>query len=135
MENIQNRMKELFGGSCYGYCIAWLFGVEKDIKYLTSAFLQGWKKGYVDDDGYVSDPLNYIRMISGDKYRDVLKVDITTPDTVPTVPTIVEMACPSGGSHFVICHYNGNEVVLDFDPSGISNSWKNQKFISFREFI
>lgn len=134
--NIQNEMKELFGGSCYGYCLAWLFGESNDIKYLTSAVLMGWKKGYIDNDGYVSDPLSYVRLISGKKYRDVLKVAIDGKEMLPIGPAIVEMKCPSGGSHFVVCHrLIDGDVVLDFDPSEVSNSWKAQKFISYRQFI
>ena len=134
--NIQNEMKKLFGGSCYGYCLAWFFGESNDIKYLTSAVLMGWKKGYIDNDGYVSDPLSYVRLISGKKYRDVLKVAIDDKEMLPISPAIVEMKCPSGGSHFVVCHrLIDGDVVLDFDPSEVSNSWKAQKFISYRQFI
>lgn len=132
--NIQNKMKELFGGSCYGYCIAWLFGENSTLKFLTSAFLEGWNKGFISDDGWVNNPLKYIRMISGTQYQDVKKPPIKDKSDIPTEPTIVEMACPSGGSHFVVCHRQGKEVVLDFDPSGLSNSWKSQNFISYRVY-
>ena len=132
--NIQNKMKELFGGSCYGYCIAWLFGENSTLKFLTSAFLEGWNKGFISDDGWVNNPLKYIRMISGIQYQDVKKVPIKDKSDIPTEPTIVEMACPSGGSHFVVCHRQDKEVVLDFDPSGLSNSWKSQNFISYRVY-
>ena len=48
MENIQNEMKKLFGGSCYGYCLAYLFGDYRNIKALTQAFMQGWVDGFID---------------------------------------------------------------------------------------
>lgn len=137
MENIQNQMKELFGGSCYAYCIAWLFGGESITKDLTSTVLKGWYDGFIDSDGFVSNPVRYINETcskKAPKVKDVVKVEKISKSDIPTEPTIVEMACPSGGSHFVVCHRNGNEVALDFDPSYLSNSWKAQKFISYRRY-
>ena len=64
MENIQNEMKKLFGGSCYGYCLAYLFGDYRDIKALTQAFMQGWVDGFIDYDGFVTNPLGFIHSIS-----------------------------------------------------------------------
>lgn len=129
-------MKKLFGGSCYGYCLAWLYGEKSGVKYLTTMFLNGWSKGFIDMDGYVSKPLSYIEMMSGVSLRDIEKVTINTENDIPITPTIVEMECPAGGSHFVVCHrLIDGKLVLDFDPSGISNSWKAQKFISYRRFI
>lgn len=128
-------MKELFGGSCYGYCLAYLFGdvgSVSSIKYLTSCFLEGWRRGWVDDDGYVSSPLAYIQLICGTKYRDIEKVTLKSFKELPNGKWIVEMECPSGGSHFVVTNNKGE---LLFDPSGVSNSWKNGKFISYRKFI
>lgn len=131
-------MKELFGGSCYSYCIAWLFDGARTTKDLTTTVLKGWYDGFIDDDGYVSSPVRYINETckkQAPKIKDVVKVENISKSDIPTEPTIVEMSCPSGGSHFVVCHRKGNEIVLDFDPSGISNSWKAQKFISFRRYI
>ena len=138
MENIQNQMKELFGGSCYAYCIAWLFGGARTTKDLTSTVLKGWYDGFIDSDGFVSNPVRYINEIcekKAPKVKDVVKVEKISKSDIPTEPTIVEMACPSGGSHFVVCHRNDNEIVLDFDPSYPSKSWESQKFISYRIYI
>ena len=60
MENIQSKMKELFGNSCYAYCLAYKFADARTIKDLTSYVLKGWYDGYIDDDGYVSKPVQYI---------------------------------------------------------------------------
>ena len=32
MENIQEKMKEFWSGSCYAYCIAWLFDGARTLK-------------------------------------------------------------------------------------------------------
>ena len=138
MENIQNRMKELFGGSCYAYCIAWLFGGARTTKDLTSIVLKGWYDGFIDSDGFVSNPVRYINEIcekKAPKVKDVVKVENISKSDIPTEPTIVEMKSPSNGSHFVVCHRNGDEVVLDFDPSFPSNSWREQIFYSYRIYI
>ena len=60
MENIQVKMQEFWGGSCYAYCIAWLFNGDRTIKDLTSTVLKGWYSNYIDNSGYVSRPLQYI---------------------------------------------------------------------------
>lgn len=129
MENIQAKMKELFGGSCYGYCLAYLFGDNKSIKYLTSCFLEGWKRGFVDDDGYVSMPLKYIEMISGIRYKDVEKPEIYKIEEIKE-PIIVEWQY-NGGSHFVVVE----EGSVVFDPAGNSNSVKFGIPVSIRKFI
>lgn len=132
MIDIQTKMKSLFGGSCYGYCLAYVFGdpEQKDnIKYLTSCFLEGWKRGYIDDDGYVAYPLQYIQMLCGTKYKDVEKPSIHNIEDIKEL-TIVEYAY-NNGSHFV-CVKDGNVV---FDPSGYSMSVKYGIPFTYRKFI
>ena len=137
MDNIQNEMKELFGGSCYAYCLAYKFAGARTMKDLTSYVLKGWYDGYIDDDGYVSNPLGFIHAKVGKViFRDIQKVTINSMWDIPKEPTICEMRQPNGkDSHFVVCHFDGEKVVLDFDPSGISNSWNLGKFISYRKYI
>ena len=132
MEDIQRKMRILFGGSCYGYCLAYLFGDIKDIGYLTATFLEGWKRGYVSDDGYVLKPLKYIEMISSTKYRDVEKITIKQLNELPDGNQIVELKNPFGGSHFVVANNKGECI---FDPAGESESWKLNLPISYRKFI
>ena len=90
MENIQNEMKKLFGGSCYGYCLAYLFIKDsKNIKTLTQAFMQGWVDGFIDNDGFVSNPLGFIHSMVGKViFRDVEKVTINSMYDIPKEPTI-----------------------------------------------
>lgn len=135
MINIQEMMKELFGGSCYGYCLTRQFSKSDDIKTLTSAFLEGWKRGYVDDDGYVSNPLKYIRLVGGPDYRDVEKVSINSLKDLPDDNDwIVEYKKKptDKASHFVIA--NRKKGVI-FDPSGDSVTVKVGSPFSYRKFI
>ena len=138
MENIQDQMKELFGGSCYAYCIAWLFNGDRTTKDLTSTVLKGWYSGYIDGDGYVSNPVQYINktchIVPG--FRDVVKVSLTNLADLPEGDWIVEWENPNGGSHFTV--ENKNTILSDtalFDPSGTSISRKNKKAISYRKYI
>lgn len=130
MENIQEKMKEFFGGTCYAYCLTKLFRPEMRLPNITACILHGWDKGLIDDDGYVRFPIKYINDILGVKnYRDVKIVLIDSIDDIKE-PTIVEYSY-NGGSHFVIVK-NGKVV---FDSSGDSKSVKYGKPISYREFL
>ena len=128
--NIQKQMQELFGQSCYCYCIAKYFSGIKDIKGLTMLVLQGWVQGYICDDGFVSKPLQYVTLIKGAKYRDVEKPKINSLSDLPDGEWIVEYSY-NKGSHFVIADKNG----VTFDPAGESNSVKFGQPISYRRFV
>lgn len=134
MRDIQSEMKEFWGHSCYAWCLAKLFLGTDNIYNMMGHILFAWESGYIDNDGFVSKPLKFIGTMSKEP-RDIQKVKINKIEDIPNEPTIVEMSCPIGGSHFVICHYDGKKVILDFDPSGNSNSWKAQKFISWRKYL
>lgn len=128
MINIQERMIGLFGNSCYAYCLSYMSGF-RDLKTLTQFVLEHWMKGNIDNDGYVSQPQKIMNC------KDVKKVPINKIVDIPAEPTIIEMKCPSGGSHFIIGKRTADTVNLVFDPAGISNSWKAQKFLSYRRFV
>ena len=138
IENIQKKYEELFKHSCYAFCLCYMFSnSKKEWKWL-EYIARGVQNGYITEDCYVEKPVLFINSILeyGRSYKkDVVKVDINSIKDIPNEPTITEMKCPSGGSHFVVCHYDGNKVVLDFDPSGISNSWEAQKFVSWRKYL
>ena len=126
--NIQNTMQELFGNSCYAYCISYLCGEKTDIKDLTTYVLEGWKKGYIDNDGYVSKPHLFANLCMGKEhfYTDVIK----KPYKEEPFNQIVCWEW-NGKTHFVVMR--NNRVI--FDPSGDSNTVKNGKPVSVREFI
>ena len=126
MKNVQAQMKELFGNSCYAYCIAYLSG-KSDIKDLTKAVLEGWYRGYIDDDGYVSQPHKFYNYCFGkDLARDVEKPQYKAEP-------FDQIVCfeYNEGTHFVVMR--DNRVV--FDPSGNSNSVKYGIPTTVRKFI
>lgn len=135
--NIQAQMKELFGNSCLAYCYATLFtktGHMKDVKDLTKDVLNGWYRGFIDDDGYVSKPIQYIKMLDSDsKVVDIANVAIDNLEDLPNGFQVVEYKKnpKDKASHFVIADHNG---VL-FDPSGDSQTVKVGKPVSYRRFI
>ena len=135
MENIQDQMKELFGGSCYAYCIAWLFNGDRTIKDLTSTVLKGWYSGYIDADGFVSLPLQYINetchTVPG--IQDVVKVSLSNLADLPEGNWIVEYkkTPDAKASHFVIANKKG----IVFDPSGDSVTVKVGKPFTYRKYI
>lgn len=137
MKNIQAQMKELFGNSCYAYCLAYLFVKTDDIKTLTKYVLEGWMLGYIDNDGFVSKPLQFIKLICGQQYRDIKKPAIKSLTELPAYSPegcfIVEYKkTPTAKeSHFVIANRDG--VV--WDPSGNSITVQNGAPFSYREFV
>lgn len=54
-ENYQQKAKELFGNSCYLYCLAYLTGLRQ-FKEMTKQILEWWYAGYCDDSGFVNSP-------------------------------------------------------------------------------
>lgn len=127
--NIQEKMKEFWSGSCYAYCIGYMQGL-RTLKELTKFVLDSWYKGYIDDNCYVHSP----HKMMGAKDVRITKINEITD--IPQEPTIIEMKCPSGGSHFIVGKRTSNNVVdLVFDPAGVSNSWKAQNFVSYRSFV
>lgn len=134
--NIQDMMKELFGNSCCGYCYAYLGEVKRnitpDIHTLTKDFLNGWNLGYVDDDGFVSKPVQYLKSV-GITVRDIRKPKITKLSELPEGLWAVEYKKnpEDKASHFVIC----DRKHIIFDPSGDSVTCKVGKPVSYREFL
>lgn len=137
--NVQAQMKELFGNSCYAYCLARFFLKTDDIKTLTRYVLEAWWMSFIDNDGFVSKPLQFIRMLCGKQYRDIKKVYISSLNELPEANYsnegyfIVEYkkAPTAKESHFVIANKDG--VV--FDPSGNSITVQIGAPFSYREFV
>ena len=133
MENIQAQMKELFGNSCYAYCLAYLFLKIDDIKTLTRLVMEGWWSNFIDNDGFVSKPLQFIKLLCGRQYRDIKRSAIKSLTELPEGYFIVEYKkTPTAKeSHFVIANRDG--VV--WDPSGNSITVQNGAPFSYREFV
>ena len=128
-------MKEFWGGSCYAYCIAWLFDGARTLKDLTSTVLEGWYDGYIDNDGFVSRPIQYINetchTVPG--FRDVVKVNLNSLSDLPEGDWIVEYkkTPDSKASHFVVANKKG----IVFDPSGDSVTVQIGKPFTYRKYV
>lgn len=138
MENIQSKMKELFGNSCYAYCLAYKFANARSIKDLTSCVLHGWYTGFIDDDGFVSDPVNYVNKtckahcskLDFSKIKDVTKPDFKKEELTEDINIV--MWEYNDGTHFVCMNKEGDVI---FDPSGNSNTVKYGIPVSIRRYI
>ena len=124
--NIQSQMKELFGNSCYAYCISYLSG-KSDIKDLTKDVLEGWYRGYIDNDGFVSKPHLFYNYCFGKELVD----DVIKKPYKPEPSDQIVCFEYNGGTHFVVMR--DDQVV--FDPSGNSNSVKYGIPTTVRKFI
>lgn len=141
MENIQAKMKELFGNSCLGYCYAYIahkhtfIEEEPGIKRLTSTFLEGWMMGYIDDSGFVSKPVQYYNSITAvSKIKDIRIVPISSLKELPKKGMFsveFKLSREHKESHFAVC--TRDKII--FDPSGDSITCKYGIPVSYREFI
>ena len=127
MINIQDKMRALFSGACYAYCISWMSG-KSDIKDLTKDILEGWSKGYIEDDGFVSKPHLFHDYCFGKKdvTKDVKKLPYKSQP-------FYQIVCWKWKekTHFVVMRDN----KIAFDPAGDSNTVKYGKIDSIREFV
>lgn len=136
MVNIQAQMKELFGGSCMAYCYAYLAHPSSSVKQLTNCFLKGWSEGNIDNDGFVSKPVQYYNslMPANNRYiKDVANVPICRLDELPEGLSIVEYKVHPDAkeSHFVVA----SRSAVVFDPSGDSNTVRYGAPVSYRKLI
>jgi hypothetical protein len=137
MENIQAKMKELFGGSCQPYCYAYIANPTDSIKVLTNRVLKGWNEGYIDDDGYVSKPVQYYNsLLPADNIdiKDVVKVPINNLNELPEKGMFsveFKLQRTDKKSHFAVC-VRGKII---FDPSGESNTCKYGVPVSYRKLV
>ena len=131
MMNVQDTMKDFFGHSCCAYCYAYLILKTPDYKSMTRYLLEGWSLGYLDDDAFVSKPVQFLKLL-GLKCKDIQKIKINSLSELPTEGDfVVEYKNPHGGSHFVVANRQG--VV--FDPSDPSDSVKMGVILSYRKII
>lgn len=130
MINLQQKYKDFFGSVCYAFCICKKFQPDLSDQGIALLTLQGWNEGYIDDDGYISKPLDFINLVSGKRFRDINKVPFSKEAL--TEDTNIVMYEWNDGTHFVILDQNGDVI---FDPSGFSNSVKYGIPVSIRKFI
>lgn len=142
MENIQAMMKELFGNSCQAYCYAYIshkrkLAGEPTPQLLTQSVLQGWYDASIDDDGYVSHPVEYWNHMQNSKFdwiKDVVIVNINNLDELPVTGMYsveFKLQRTDKKSHFAVC-VKGKII---FDPSGESNTCKYGVPVSYRKLV
>lgn len=133
MENLQEKYKKFFGGVCYSFCLVKKFKPRASDAEIARDVLDGWDVGYLEDDGYVCKPVQFINYIiepEGIDIRDVTKIDFKKEEL--TEDANIVMYSYNGGTHFVIMDKNGD---VTFDPSGNSNSVKYGIPVSIRRYI
>lgn len=130
MINLQQKYKDFFGGICYAFCICKKFQPKLSDAGIAMLTLQGWNDGFIDDDGYISKPLEFIKLVSGKNFRDIKKVPYSKEEL--TEDENIVMYEWNDGTHFVILDQNADVI---FDPSGNSNSVRYGIPVSIRKFI
>lgn len=137
MENIQAMMKELFGNSCLAYCYAYIAHPASGIHQLTNCVLKGWHDHNIDDDGFVSKPVQYYNSLmpaDNIRIRDVVKVAINNLSELPLTGMYsveFKLQRTDKQSHFAVCVKG--EII--FDPSGESNTCKYGVPVSYRKLV
>ena len=123
--NIQKSMSELFGSACYAYCITWMYSSPEgraSIKYLTSKVVEGWVKGFIDDDGFVRYPVKFANAVVGiTALKDVEKIKIDSLSQLPEKGYYAVEYDYGVSKHFVVCDRNG----IVFDP------WPESKCVTY----
>jgi hypothetical protein len=127
--NIQEEMKELWGNSCYAWCLVWLYSENTELTNMMKDIIKGIEKKYIDyPDCYVREPAKFVNMLLGfPRFRDVEKVYSEPPKSVTTIVEWVN----GEQSHFVVMQ----EGKVIFDPSGDSKTVRNGKISSWRRFF
>ncbi len=134
MENLQEKYKKFFGGICYAFCMVKKFkSYSASDAEIARTVLDGWDAGFIDDDGYVSKPVQFINYIiepEGIRVIDVEKVDFKKEELTEDINIV--MFEYNEGTHFICMNKEGDVI---FDPSGDSKSVKYGIPISIRKYI
>ena len=130
MENLQEKYKKFFGGVCYSFCLVKKFNPSATDAEIAMITLSGWNHKYLEDDGYIKYPVEFVNGFSSTKIKDVVKVPYSLEDL--TEDQNIVMWEYDEGTHFVIMDKNG---YVTFDPSGNSNTVKYGVPVSIRKFI
>lgn len=133
MKDLQTEYKKFFSGVCYAFCLVKKFKPSASDAEIARDVLDGWDVEYIDNDGYVSKPVQFINYIiepEGIEVRDVEKVDFKKEELIED--TNIVMWEYDGGTHFVVMDKEGDVI---FDPSGDSKTVKYGIPVSIRKFI
>lgn len=130
MENLQEKYKKFFSGVCYAFCLVKKFNPNASDAEIAMIVLSGWNHDYLEDDGYVKYPVDFINTFTAKKIRDVQKIDFKKENLTEDMNIV--MFSYNSGTHFVIMNKEGDVI---FDPSGNSNSVKYGVPVSIRKYI
>lgn len=133
MENLQEKYKKFFSGVCYAFCLVKKFKPDATDAEIARDVLDGWDVEYLEDDGYVCKPVQFINNIieaEGIDVIDVAKAPYSLENL--TEEQNIVMWEYNGGTHFVIMDKNGD---VTFDPSGDSKTVKYGVPVSIRKYI
>lgn len=132
--NYQLKIEDLFSHACLAASYSFLArGGKFNWVNTTQDILDGIKKGYIEDDGFVSKPVHYLEMM-GMNAKDIKKVYISSLLELPDNGIYVveyKKAPHATASHFVVVE---NKQVI-FDPSEPSNTVKYGAPYSYREIV
>lgn len=133
MENLQEKYKKFFSGVCYAFCLVKKFKPDATDAEIARDVLDGWDVGYLEDDGYICKPVQFINYIIEPEDIDVIDV-AKVPYSLEnlTEEQNIVMWEYNGGTHFVIMNKNGD---VTFDPSGDSKTVKYGIPVSIRKYI
>lgn len=131
--NYQKYVKDLFSNACLASCYSYLAWKCFNWITMTEDIINGVRKGYINSDGYVEDPIGYLRSM-GFKAQDIEKVYISDLEQLPDNKDYVveyKKSPTAKESHFVVAR----DKKVFFDPSEPSQTVKVGAPYSYRKII
>ena len=129
---LQDTFKSIANGSCLALCLAKLVEPEgtRDSQLMQDVIM-GWRKSYIEDDGYVRNPEDYMMLI--DTYHrkwHYKKVSVEGLEDIPEGKTVVALYSINGkDGHFVLATNKG----IVWNSLEYSNNVSNGCLIGYRE--
>lgn len=121
---IQRKLEMIANYGCYFICL--VKAANKDLNNILFYYDEALRKGLIDEDCYIKDPVKLLKMLGREDINTVVKSDtIDFPSKI-----VVVMYEWKNYTHFCLLH--SDEKL--FDPLGDSNTVKYGKMKSFRLF-
>lgn len=131
MKNLQEKYENFFREACYAFCLVKKFNPKASDAEIARYALDGLECGFIEDDGYVSHPVQFVNFITNeDECISVKKVDYKKDEL--TEDKNIVMWKYEDDIQFVIMNKDGDIV---WNPSGNSNTVKYGVPVSIRRFI
>lgn len=128
---IQDTFTEIAKGSCLALCLAKIVEPNPLQSQLMMDVILGWRKDYIEDDGYVCKPKEYLNLIDPlHREWSYRIVNIKSLEDIPEGQTVPVLYSKNGKTgHFVLANNKG--IVWNSLDNSINV--KEGKPISFRE--